>query len=315
MSLEQWESYYKGGALATGPIGPDGTYDLEVRQAWEEFFSALPATARILDIGTGNGVVPLIARELSIARGLDWEIHASDLAQIDPPRFVPDGARRLAGIRFHAGVANEKLPFEDQAFNAVSGHYALEYSDIGAALTQIHRVLMPGGVAQFILHSTDSALVQSAHQSMQEADLVLKQTRIYRRLHKLVTMEHVTPVVTERATNELVMAIRSLKQALAQAQPGGGRTFRVVLDAVQKLLTARKQMRPQQVGMEVDRAERELRASARRLNDLLTHALAAQDILVIEQQSATVGFTAIESLPLFHAGKVSVGWLLVMHKP
>jgi hypothetical protein len=177
-------------------------------------------------------------------------------------------------------------------------------------------VLKPGGDAQFILHSTDSALVRSAHRSMEEADIVLKQTRIYRRLHKLVTMEQVTPTVTERATNELVMAIRTVKQALAQARPaGGGRTLSVALDAVQKLLTARKQMRPQQVGMEVDRAEKELRAGSRRLNDLVSHARSAQDMQTIQQQAADAGFTAIESLPLFHAGTVPVGWLLLLHKP
>ena len=68
LSLEQWETYYRGGAIATCPMGPDGDYDLEVRQAWVEFFSTLPEGARILDVGTGNGVVALIAAETASAR-------------------------------------------------------------------------------------------------------------------------------------------------------------------------------------------------------------------------------------------------------
>ena len=86
LSLEQWETYYRGGAISTCPTARDGGYDLEVREAWVEFFTPLPDGARILDIGTGNGVVPLIAADTAAALGRRWEIHGADLAQIDPPR-------------------------------------------------------------------------------------------------------------------------------------------------------------------------------------------------------------------------------------
>lgn len=315
MSLEQWESYYKGGALATGPTGPDGGYDQEVRQAWVDLYGALPDKARILDIGTGNGVLPLIASQLAQERGLGWEIHGTDLAQIDPPRYVPDGVRRFAGVHFHPGVATEKLPFDDASFDAVSGHFALEYSDVPMALAQIHRVLKPGGAAQFIIHASQSALVTSARWSLQEVDVVLKQTRLYRKLHRLVTMEQATAETTRRATNELVGAIRAVKQVLPQArQAGAGHILSVALDAVQKLLTARKQMRPQAVGLEVDRAEKELRSSARRLNDLVSHARSEQDMQAIQQQAIVAGFALLAQSLQTHAGSVPVGWKLHLRR-
>lgn len=315
MSLEQWETYYRGGMIATCPTGPDGGYDLEVRDAWVEFFSMLPEGARILDVGTGNGVVALIAAETAAARGRRWEIHATDLAQIDPLRHVPDGARRLAGITFHAGVATEHLPFDAESFDAVSGHYALEYTDTAAALAEIHRVLKPASDAQFIIHSADSVLVQNARWSLREAEFVLVETKVFRRLHRLVTMEQVTPGTTQRATAELRAAIQALKRGLQQArQARAGNVLSVVLDAVQKLLIARKEMKPQAVGLEVDRAESELRASIRRLNDLLAHARTERDMENIEKDAAAAGFSLIERMPQYHAGKNLVGWQLLLHR-
>jgi ubiquinone/menaquinone biosynthesis C-methylase UbiE len=316
LSVEQWEAYYRAGALATGPAGPDGNYDLEVRQAWAEFFSTLPDGARVLDVGTGNGVIPLIAAETAQARGIRFEIHGTDLARIDPVRDVRDGERRFKGIRFHPETATERLPFDAGSFDAVSGHYALEYSDPAAALAQVHRVLVPGGQAQFVLHHADSVLVRSAQRSMRETDFLLKDVKLYRRVHRLVTQEQVTPDTTRRITDELRQAIQATKRALEQARAsGGGMVLGVTLDAAQKLLQLRKEMDAQRTGLEVDRAEAALRASWRRLNDLVAHARTAADMESLKTLAAAQGFTQIECSPQFHAGRNLVGWLLLLHRP
>ncbi|MFC0682756.1 class I SAM-dependent methyltransferase [Lysobacter korlensis] len=317
MSLKQWETYYRGGALATCPTAPDGGYDFEVRAAWVEFFSTQPDGARILDIGTGNGVVALIALETAAQLGRNWEIHGIDLAAIDPPRFVADGERRFAGITFHAGVAMERLPFDDASFDAVGGHYALEYAaDSSRALSEIHRVLKTGGDCQFVLHHPDSVFMRSAQAAMREAELVFTQTKIFRRLHRLVAMDQVVPGATERASTELRAAIRALKQALQQAQvSGGGRVLSVALNAVQTLLVARKEMQPHAAALKVDRAEADLRASVRGLSDLIEHARGPEDMDKLEREAAAAGFSLIEHMPLYHAAQNLVGWQLLLHRP
>lgn len=318
MSLEQWETFYRGGMVATCPTSADGGYDLEVRDAWVAFFSTLPDGARILDVGTGNGAVAMIAAETALATERTWEIHATDLARINPMRDVPDAARRLAGIKFHPDVATEHLPFEAESFDAVSGQYALEYTDIPAALAEIHRVMKPGGNAQFIVHHANSILVKRAQLSLEDGELVLGQTKIFRRLHKLVTMENAVPGTTERVTAELREAIQVLKTALRTRQqlmgPGAGRTLSVTLDAVQKLLEARKVMRPDVAGLDVDKVEANVRASVRRLNDLMEHARSEHDMQNIEIAAAASGFVQIERLPQFHGGVNLVGWQLLLHR-
>lgn len=305
LSLEQWDPFYRGGALATGATASEEGYDLELRATWVEFFSTLPDGARLLDLGTDNGAVALIAAETATALGRNWEIHATDL----------DGSCRLQGITFHPGMATEQLPFQAGSFDAVSGHYALEYTDTTAALAEIHRVLKTGGDAQFILHHIDSVWVRSAQWSLREAKLVFTETNVFRRLHRLVTMEQAVPGTTQRAMEELRAAIQALKQGLQQArQAGAGGVLSVALDAVQALLVARKDGNPVAIGLEVDRAEAELRASVRPLNDLIEHARTQQDMDSLEKEAAAAGFSLIECMPLSHAGQRLVGWQLLLRR-
>jgi ubiquinone/menaquinone biosynthesis C-methylase UbiE len=315
LSVKQWETYYRGGALATGPTGADGSYDLEVRQAWVEFFSTLRDGARLLDVGTGNGVVALIASDTSKSLGRSWRIDATDLALINPQRDVLGGGQRLAGITFHGGVATERLPFDAESFDAVSGHYALEYADVPAALTEIFRVLKPGGDVQFILHNSESVLIRNARWSLQEADFLFKETKVFRRLHHLLTLENASRDVILRATAEVRLAIQSLKDALQRAQQvGAGHVLSVALDATQKLLVARKENAPS-VGQEIDKVESDIRDSARRLNDLVASARSEEDMQQIEKDATAAGFTQIERVPQFYSGTHLIGWQLLLHRP
>jgi ubiquinone/menaquinone biosynthesis C-methylase UbiE len=315
LSLQQWETYYRGGALSTCPTAPDGGYDQEVREAWVDFFSALPDGARLLDVGTGNGVVPLIAADTAATLGRQWQIHGTDLARIDPVKHVPNGTTRFAGITFHPGVATEKLPFDDALFDAASAHYAFEYADTGAALRELHRVLKPGADAQFIVHHNESALVRAALQSLHEANWLFSEAKIYRRVHKLVTMEGDFGEATRTTAASLRAAIQELKGGIDVARRrGGGRVLMVALDAVQKLLEMRKTVAPAKVGLEVDRAEEAMRDSVRRLKDLVAHARSDADMAAMEDQARVAGFEVVARSPQFHGGNNLVGWRVRLHK-
>ncbi len=309
-SLQHWEQYYRGGALATCPTSNDLSYDKELRTCWEDFFRDLQDDARILDVGTGNGAVALIARELAGQCGRNWEIHGSDLAQIDPVRDVPGGAERLAGIKFHSGVATERLPFDDASVDAVSGHYALEYMDRPAALREIRRVLRPDGRAQFVIHHAASRLLVNAAASLDEAEIV-KESRVYRRLRRLMLVDADKLELLQRRQEELQLAIRMLKRAAAERGQGGHISFVVMtLNTVRKLLELRRERSSAAVELEILRVEGEFRNARKRLNDLIAHALDATELEALQQQALTVGFTHAEHQELRHDGEHLVGWLL-----
>jgi ubiquinone/menaquinone biosynthesis C-methylase UbiE len=199
---------------ASRPPPGDGGYSGEVRLAWIEFLNTLPPAARILDMSIGNHVPALIAAELAAAPGRDWRIDAIDPAGAEADRQSKHGHPLAERIVFHAGATFARLPFEDASFDAVCGHHAIEFTDTGKALAEVHRVLKPGGDAQFTLHHADSPLLRAARLSQREADLIFAQTKAFRRLHKLVTMSQIIPDTTERATNDVRNAIRTLKRGL-----------------------------------------------------------------------------------------------------
>lgn len=313
MKVTHWESYYRGGRLAACPTGTDPNYTLELRDIWEEFFGGLADGSRILDIGTGNGAIPLIARQTADRRGRRYEIHGADLARIDPCRDMPDGERLFAGIIFHPGVAAERLPFGAAMFTAVSGQYALEYTDMQQSLAQVLRVLQPGAHAQFLLHHADSIVVERASASLRHANIVLMETKVFRKLRRFLDAERRSTVVAKRAWDELAQAMSTLAEG--GLHDADRRVIDVTLDAVPKLLDLRRKLSRAALDREIDSVEHDLRNSMHRLNDLMAVAITHQAMADCAALARRLGFIDVAFRPLNHAQHALVGWYFRMRKP
>jgi SAM-dependent methyltransferase len=314
-SVKQWEQYYRTGAYATGPVGADGSYDLEVRSLWQTFFLSFPENARVLDVGTGNGVVAGIALEVSNQNQLNLEVHGSDLAQIQPMRDVPNAAERISGVHFHPGVATESLPMADGFFDAVSGHYAIEYSEPKAALAQIYRVLKPGGRALFVLHHRDSILVKNALDTIREGSFVLSDAKLYGKLLDLLSYQGQSTEFAVKLSEPLRLAIQEVKALLQQEIPKGtGQMARIALDATQTLMRMHGRMPVMALVAEVNRAEQELIDAVQRVRDLVNVAQSDQDISHLVSISEALGFSCLQSKPLQHNASHLVGWTLELTK-
>lgn len=315
MSLNHWESFYRQGSIATGPSQINGNYDLELLQVWSDFFENCPTDACLLDIATGNGAVAIIANDISRQFDKNFTIHACDLALINPLRDVPNSSDRMAGINFHPGMSVENLTFPDKHFDAVSGQYALEYTDIAKSFSQLKRTLKTNGKAQFIIHNTNSVLVNKTMLLMDEAAFILQHTKIFRRLKHLVTAQFATPKFAESAGQQLRIAIQDLKQALPDVQAsGGGSIIRGTLDTVQQILKHRADNSADYVAIEreISNADSELRFWVRRQKDLLLSAKDSQGMQEIEAIAKAAGFE-IETRDLqYHAESNIVGWKMAI---
>jgi ubiquinone/menaquinone biosynthesis C-methylase UbiE len=308
MPAGYWETYYRGGALVSCPLGTGvGTgYTLEVREAWLEFFGALADSARVVDIGTGNGALLLIAKDAASAAGRRFELHGADLARIDPVRHVPGGQALFEGVVFHAGAPAEDLPFETHSVDAVTGQYALEYADVPAALAEAARVLRPGGRARFVLHHAESVVVRNAAASLADAHYVLNEERVLRSLRRYLEAGRRSPAAARSAWEALVQSGARLGQR-ARENPGSP-VLAMATDVLRRLFDQHRQMTASQVEAALAAIERELRTHVHRLRDLVAVARSAAGMQDLCAQARQAGFDVREPVPQYHDIDKLVGW-------
>lgn len=167
---EAWSSYWSSGAPHSlpGSLAVDGGKELS--RLWAPVFASLDEASRVLDVGTGSGIVPRLALALAPQA---FHLDAIDLVDVAPPSFPRAPYPPGRSLRFHGGVAAEHLPFEDAAFELVVSQFGIEYADLVQAGAAVRRVLKPGGRVAFLVHSTTSVAVQHARAEAPHSDWLL----------------------------------------------------------------------------------------------------------------------------------------------
>lgn len=311
MDLEHWRHYHESGALSTCPTAPDGGYDGEIKHSWFDFFANLPEKSHIVDIATGNGAVAVIAVEASIKNHLSLHVSGTDLANIDPVKFVPFHKSMLQHINFYPGVSSEKLPFQQESVDAITAQYGLEYSSIAECLDEFKRILKPHGVCQFIMHHAESELAKRAAGSIYESELVLAKDSVLDLTDKLFSVDFTAGAAIKK---KLLVAVQKLQAVLAdQKKAGHGFLLSGVLDTVAYLV----QQHDQQKKIPADTMSQfraQINLSITRLNDLLTRAKSMEQMQEIEHLASARGFTTISLAPIYHRQVNLIGWLWQLKK-
>lgn len=139
---EAWGGFWSGRDGGSSSCLPEALRQIDMvqRQWWQAFAGRLPKGARVLDVGTGNGVI--LGKMWTVRRDLK-------LIGVDSSPSLPPAP---AGMILKAGVDMEALPFPDGSFHAAVSQFGFEYSDTARTAKELGRVLRTGGVLQLMVH-------------------------------------------------------------------------------------------------------------------------------------------------------------------
>jgi ubiquinone/menaquinone biosynthesis C-methylase UbiE len=116
---------------------------------WSAFAGSLPRGAHVLDLGCGAGAVG----RMLLATRPDLHVTGVDAAEV--PRS------QLPGMNLISETDMESLPFDDGSFNAVVSQFGYEYSQPRDSAHELKRVLAPGAPLSFLVHHSESAIVDA----------------------------------------------------------------------------------------------------------------------------------------------------------
>ena len=183
--MEHWSKYWQySGVLNSFAEGQASSgYTGALKQHWDAFFTSLPAEAAIVDIGTGNGALALLAHDYSKTETKDFNIHGIDAAKIDPAASLqkqsPALAKKLKTIQFHSETPIEKAPFKTATVDAYISQFGFEYANRNDAIKVIIDTLKDNGQAHFIVHNSSSSLVKSSQAGIEVIESVLNDSPLF----------------------------------------------------------------------------------------------------------------------------------------
>lgn len=202
-----WTQYWATGAAHSLGQSPT-TYGGEIARFWIDTFAALPASARLLDIATGNGPLPRLMLETPGRE--DLRCDAVDLAQVAPGWWQSADASTRERVRFHPGCDAARLPFETASIDLVMSQWGLEYTDLVRSLPELLRVLKPGGRVALVVHHRGGQPVRLAEEELRHLDWLSAPDG------PLASARRMVPLLALAATDAGRARLRADPQASAQ---------------------------------------------------------------------------------------------------
>lgn len=262
-------------------------YQGELLAFWQRHFADLAPTATLVDIGTGNGAIAVAAQQYANQQHLDFIIHATDAANINPLiTFAnkPQLLTVLKQIQFYPCCPAEQLPFSDNSINLVTSQFALEYANVEHALIELLRVLAPTGKLVAVMHHSDTLLAQDCQAGIKVLQLFLEQKPFFACARQLISsliqqqLSAANPALQgqcQQHNQQLLLLVNSIKQQLKEPHQVW---FTDVMAKVAKLI-----MQPADAALTaLDKHEYEFKASLQRLLDQQEAAFNAEKLAALQ---------------------------------
>lgn len=278
-AISVWDNYWKRGELHSCIAASDDKNQQEIDDFWRGIYGNFQDDTVILDIGTGNGLLPCLAVRHANDHDYVWEIHGVDLADINPARDVPDYRKILEQINFQARIAAEELPFDNEYCDLITSQYAIEYSDMARSVAEVSRVLKQGGVFCALLHSRHSLVVGQNNDNAREVGYLLDSdifSRCKTLLSDILFAKDPQPGAIDRY-------VENLRQ-LSQRYNGQLNIIPTMQNSLMEILNLGGKYHPAQIVEMVDNARRRLKDMRDILLNLVNSALGETELDIFVAQ-------------------------------
>jgi len=164
----EWSLYWAQDRLHSCVAAKQDVDQLALNRAWETFSFGLQNSAKVLDLATGNGAVPYVL----LGSNNTLQVTAVDHADIAPLRYLSDKGL-LESVEFVPNTDINELTFTSSTFDAITSQYGIEYAGLESAMMVVSPLLKPGGKLRFLIHHSDSEIIQSSQVKISEmSDIV-----------------------------------------------------------------------------------------------------------------------------------------------
>ncbi|MQP75662.1 methyltransferase domain-containing protein [Stenotrophomonas sp. MYb238] len=300
-----WTALWQAGVLHSCNSAIQGNYDGQIREFWKSRFQMLHPGQQVVDLGTGNGALLLLAK--TTTPGLI--LHGIDSARIDPAKVMGGEKYDYDGICFHAGCQMSSLPFGDGSTDLVTSQYAFEYAPMQPALAETLRILDPvSGRIAMVLHSEDSEISRMTARQLQGLDLLFADLDIFGKARQLATALRSHPNGAEQARTKFNSSASLLMQELSSGThaPIVEKAYALLHGALAQLARS-----PTTTLDMLDRAETHLRHERRRLEDMQKAAYDQGQLQALAGKLQATGMK-VQTGELRQDG-TTMGWTLVAH--
>ena len=298
-SRDPWGDFWasKEGALGGGCLPARWVgIDTNQRATWQGFARLLPKGARVIDLATGDG------------RVMGWLLGARRDLKCLGVDLAPTLPAPPKGSRSRGGTAMEALPVGDSSQDAVTSQFGFEYGDVRAILSEVARVLKPGGQAALMTHRLDGSILEHNLPRRQGLLWVLDECKLIDKARGSVALRAVVPGVAP--------AIRTAPEQ-AKRLFGPGSAGWELAEAIVQTLALGFNDHPHNVRGLLDTLEAKARNEIGRIESLGAACHSVADEAALTCRISDAGLTVASHRILKESGSARpfAGWWVLRHSP
>jgi SAM-dependent methyltransferase len=228
-----------------------------------------------------------------------------------------DYADLLQQIEFHPTVRMEELPFKNETFDLVISQYGLEYGNPREVLTEVTRVLKPGGQAVFLILPSRGIAVLNANRNLKQCRYMLREAKLFDIAIDVAGKMAAAETATPDADSGILMAPFNIEveNVVRRFGPDECDVVLAMVLGLQKVFISRKTTPLEEQVVSIQTLRTRLAEYAARAQALTRAAVSDTGLEDLKRATAIVGMRPTSAQPVLVGRYGAIAWRLIAERP